>query len=79
MGRALLQCNSPSLDEELRARWYAGAALVVSSKWLRGVATAVTWLWPPKFPYELLSDPIEAERWAKHRLAAKRHVLHDGR
>ena len=37
----------------------------------RDVATAVTWLWRPKFPYKLCSDPVEAERWAKDQLAAK--------
>lgn len=56
---------------ELSARWYAGAAVVVPSAWQRGVATAVTWLWRPKFPYKLCSDPVEAERWARDQLAAK--------
>ncbi len=56
---------------ELSTRWYVGAAVIVPSPWLRGVATAVTWLWPPKFPYELCSEPIEAERWARKQLARK--------
>jgi len=64
---------------ELSTRWYVGAAIIVPSPWLRGVATAVTWLWPPKFPYELFSDPIEAQRWAEQRLAAKRQKLNEGR
>jgi len=57
--------------EELSVPWYAGSALIVPSPWLRGVVTAVTWLSPPKFPYQLFSKPIEAERWAKKQLAAK--------
>jgi len=56
---------------ELSVRWYAGSALIVPSPWLRGVVTAVTWLSPPKFPYQLFSEPIEAERWAREQLAAK--------
>ncbi len=55
----------------LSARWYAGAAVIVPSPWLRGVVTAVTWLWPPQFPYELFSDPVDAKRWAKKQLATK--------
>jgi hypothetical protein len=57
--------------EELSVPWYAGSALIVPSPWLRGVVTAVTWLSPPKFTYQLFSKPIEAERWAKKQLAAK--------
>jgi len=56
---------------ELSARWYAGSSLIVPSPWLRGVVTAVTWLSPPKFPYQLFSKPIEAERWAREQLAGK--------
>jgi len=56
---------------ELSVRWYAGSALIVPRPWLRGVVTAVTWLSPPKFPYQLFSEPNEAERWAKKRLATK--------
>lgn len=56
---------------EFGARWNAGSALIVPSAWLRGLATAVTWLSPPKFPYQLFPEPIEAERWAKERLAVK--------
>ncbi len=56
---------------ELSEGWYAGSALIAPSPWLRGVVTAVTWLSPPKFPYQLFSKPIEAERWAKKQLAAK--------
>ena len=56
---------------QLSARWYAGAAVIVPSPWLRGIATAVTWLWPPKFPYELFSEPLDAEHWAKKQLATK--------
>jgi len=56
---------------ELNERWYAGSALIVPSPWLRGVVTAVTWISPPKFPYQLFSEPIEAEHWAKKQLAAK--------
>lgn len=56
---------------ELSEGWYAGSALIAPSPWLRGVVTAVTWLSPPKFPYQLFSEPIEADRWAKKQLAAK--------
>jgi len=52
-------------------RWNAGSALIVPSSWLRGLVTAVAWLSPPKFPYQLSPEPIEAERWAKQQLAAK--------
>ena len=57
--------------DEFGARWNAGSALIVPSPWLRGLATAVTWLSPPKFPYQLFSEPIAAEHWAKKQLAAK--------
>ncbi|MGB5283105.1 MAG: hypothetical protein WBM75_14515 [Polyangiales bacterium] len=57
---------------ELSEGCYAGSALIAPSPWLRGVVTAVTWLSPPKFPYQIFSKPIEAERWAKKQLAAKR-------
>ena len=56
---------------EFGVRWNAGSAIVVPNPWLRGLVTAVTWLSPPKFPYQLFSGPIEAERWAKKQLAAK--------
>ncbi len=56
---------------ELSGRWYVASAVVVPTAWQRGLAIAVTWLWPPKFPYQFFSDPIEAERWAKKQLAAK--------
>ena len=58
--------------EAFSARWNAGSALVVPNAWLRGLATAVFWVSPPKFPTEFFSKPVEAERWAKRRLAAKR-------
>lgn len=56
---------------ELSAPWYAGSALIVPRPWLRGVVTAVTWLAPPKFPHQLFSEPIEAQRWARKQLEAK--------
>jgi hypothetical protein len=56
---------------EFGVRWNVGSALIVPNPWLRGLVTAVTWLSPPKFPYRLCSEPIEAERWAKKQLAAK--------
>jgi hypothetical protein len=57
---------------ELSVRWYAGSALIVPSPWLRGLVTAVTWISPPRFPYQLFSESLEAESWAKQQLAAKR-------
>ncbi len=57
--------------EEFSARWNTGSALIVPSGWLRGLVTAVFWISPPKFPYQLFSGPIEAERWAKKQLAAE--------
>ncbi len=56
---------------ELSVRWYVGSALIVPSPWLRGLVTAVTWLSPPKFPYQLFSESLAAESWAKKQLAAK--------
>ena len=52
--------------EAFSARWNAGSALVVPNAWLRGLATAVFWVSPPKFPTELFSEPLEAERWARN-------------
>jgi hypothetical protein len=57
---------------ELSERWYGGAALIVPSAWLRGLVTAVTWVSPPRFPYQLFAESLEAESWAKKQLAAKR-------
>jgi len=56
---------------EYGRRWNAGSALVVPSAWLRGLVTAVTWLSPPEFPYQVFSDPTEAERWARKQLAQR--------
>ncbi|MDH3653362.1 MAG: hypothetical protein OEN21_03780 [Myxococcales bacterium] len=57
---------------EFGVRWNAGSALVVPSAWLRGLVTAVTWVSPPRFPYQLFSESLAAESWAKKQLAAKR-------
>ncbi|MGB5266973.1 MAG: hypothetical protein WBN30_10315 [Polyangiales bacterium] len=54
------------------ALYNAASAIIVPRPWLRGVVTAVTWRSPPKFPYQLFSESIEAERWAKKQLARKR-------
>ena len=56
---------------ELSGPWYAGSALIVPTSWLRGLVTAVTWISPPKFPYQVFSEPTDAERWATKQLAAK--------
>jgi len=58
--------------DEFGARWNAGSALIVPSAWLRGLVTAVTWVSPPRFPYQLFSESLAAESWAKKQLAAKR-------
>ena len=57
--------------EEFSERWNAGSALVVPSRWLRGVVTAVFWISPPKYPHETFSELGTAEHWARERLAAK--------
>ncbi len=57
---------------EYANRWNAGSALIVPNPWLRGLVTAVTWLSPPKFPYRLFADSVEAERWARKQLAKRR-------
>lgn len=53
------------------ARYNAGSAIIVPNPWLRGLVTAVTWFSPPSFPYQLFSEPLQAEGWAKAQLAAR--------
>ncbi len=57
--------------EAFSARWNTGSALIVPNAWLRGLATAVFWFSTPKYPTELFSEPLEAERWAKRQLASR--------
>lgn len=57
--------------EEFSERWNAGSALVVPSAWLRGLATAVFWISPPKYPHRTFSELLPGERWAREQLAEK--------
>jgi len=52
-------------------RWNAGSALVVPSAWLRGLVTAVFWISPPKFPYDVFAKRSDALEWAQLQLDAK--------
>lgn len=45
-----------------------GSALVVPNTFLRGVATAVFWMKPPRFPHETFANRAEAFTWAQHKL-----------
>lgn len=51
--------------------WFANDTMPIYRWTFPSEASAVTWLWPPKFPYELFSEPVDAERWAKKQLATK--------
>lgn len=48
--------------------WNAGSAIVLESRWIRGVMTAVFWLKRPQFPNATFATEEAAQAWCRHRL-----------
>jgi hypothetical protein len=48
----------------------AGVGLVAPNPWLRGLATAITWVAPPPYDYEFFASFDEAKAWVAAKLAA---------
>jgi hypothetical protein len=57
--------------QEHAAQWNGGSAIIAPSGWLRGVVTAVFWIWPPKFAYRVFAKRTDALEWAQLQLDAK--------
>ena len=57
--------------QEHAAQWNGGSALIAPSGWLRGLVTAVFWIWPPQFAYKVFAKRADALEWAQMRLDAK--------
>lgn len=60
-----------SAHDALIRRYAVGCAIVATSALVRGVFTAVFWLWNPPMPYTIVGTVREAEAWARERLAAR--------
>ena len=69
--RAIADFNHQN-EAELK-RYRAGLALVTPSAALRGMLTAVYWLFKPPFPYAVFETLPEAEAWAQKRLDERQH------
>lgn len=59
-----------SAHDVLIRRYAVGVAIVVTSTLVRGVFTAVFWLWKPPMPYTIVGTVRDAETWTRERLAA---------
>jgi hypothetical protein len=55
---------------DLIAKWVRALAVVAPSPVVRGVATAIFWIEPPRVPHRVLATPREAETWARGLVAA---------
>ncbi|MET0386186.1 MAG: hypothetical protein ABW321_09530 [Polyangiales bacterium] len=56
-------------------RWARGAAVVSQSAVVRGVITAMSWVFPTPFPHETFASLAEAERWIRRQLGLPAHQL----
>jgi hypothetical protein len=56
-------------NSELIQRWVRGLAVIAPSPLVRGVATAIFWLEPPRVAHDVFSTTREAEAWARARVA----------
>ncbi|HEY6879984.1 MAG TPA: hypothetical protein VI299_18290 [Polyangiales bacterium] len=56
--------------EHLR-RFNAGTAFVIESAWVRGIVTAIYWISPPAYPYEVFADVAYARAWARERVSSR--------
>jgi hypothetical protein len=54
---------------EHNARYSVGTALVIDTRWARGVLTAVFWMQKPTYPHAIVKSVDEAEAWVLARLA----------
>jgi hypothetical protein len=54
--------------KQLAKKYNAGLALVITSRLVRGMVTAVFWMSPPVYPYEIFDDMELAQQWALQRL-----------
>lgn len=48
-----------------------GIAFVVTSSWRRGMLTAIFWIHPPPYGYEVFPTQEQAIDWAKSKLSGK--------
>lgn len=55
-------------NEVALKKYRVGLVLVTESSVLRGLITAVYWLFSPPFPYVTANSIEEARRWAYHKL-----------
>lgn len=53
------------------ARWCAGTAIICAGAFTRGIVTAVHWVSPPVYPFNIFSSRREGERWARSQLIAR--------
>lgn len=51
-----------------KARFSRGTAFVIRSPLVRGIITAVFWIAPPSYPYEVFSTVERARDWAQEKL-----------
>jgi hypothetical protein len=62
-------------EERTRAlaeKFNAGLALVITSRLVRGMVTAVYWMSPPVYPYKIFDDMDRAQQWALQQLYDRR-------
>jgi hypothetical protein len=64
-------------DAEASRRWLRGAALVVSTPLIAGVATAINWITPSPYPQKFFSSIESAEAWAVEQLETAPRVEDD--
>lgn len=67
--RAAAVAFTESLPAE-RAALLVGECFVITSAPVRGVLTALTWMFRPVWPREMVATMGEGERWARARLEA---------
>ena len=57
-----------STHDRLIRRYMVGCAIVASSSVVRGVFTAVFWVYRPPMPYTFVGTAAEADAWVRDRL-----------
>ena len=70
-----LTAESDKRQRDHDKEFCAGVAYYAKAAWTRGLVTAVYWLQPPVYPYEMFSDQREAENWARQRLRDRGAVI----